>query len=140
MPEALKLPRGALKLATEALADAGLDRDAEPIALRALAAALGTIERAALKRAAERILLLEDLARGWRCPACHGKPASTPHLLERRTGYTCGGGHSWEPPKRPDYDMEPGRLLRRLARGEPLPELPDTRPRPVNPPKLPSAL
>jgi len=121
-----KLPRGIVQtvlgaLEAEGWCTIGFDRPVRA----ALLAVLPAIERAALKRAAERILFLEALAKGWRCPACHGKPASAPHLYEGRTGYTCGCGHAWEPPKRPDYGMEPERLLRRLARGEPLPKLPE---------------
>jgi hypothetical protein len=112
-----RFPHGALKLATEVLRN-------DAAARAVLAAVIPVIERAVLRQAAGRILLLDALARGWRCPACHGKPATTPSLREGRTGYTCGCGHAWEPPKHPDYGMEPERLLRRLARGEPLPDLP----------------
>ena len=124
-----KLPRGSLKLAADALeeARAGVAILDSPAAAKiALTAALEVIQRDALKRAARHIFLLEALAKGWRCPSCHGEPASAPHLLEGRTGYTCGCGHSWEPPppRQINYGMEPRFLLKRLARGEPLPELP----------------
>jgi hypothetical protein len=123
------LPRGAFAAATRAICCGGDEHEqteSQLLARAALEAALPLIERAALKRAAQRIELLHALARGWVCPACHGKPASTPHLREGRTGYRCGCGHQWEPPspRSVDYSMDTDRLIRRLARGEALPELP----------------
>jgi hypothetical protein len=121
-----QLPRGSLKAAMDAIGqldDAELERTSGEAVMRlGLLAALPVIERAAVRRAAARIALLQELANGWRCPACHGKPASTPHMREGRTGYTCGCGCSWEPPK--SGTIQVGYLVRKLARGEPLPDLP----------------
>lgn len=122
------LPRGALKPATDAIMELHhLDRGwAGKLASAALAAALPVIERAVLKRAAQRMLLLQALARGWLCPACHGKPAVTPTPRNGEKLYRCGCGHTWERkgPRSVDYGMDPDYLVRKLARGEPLPELP----------------
>lgn len=127
------LPRGALTAATDAvLATMEGNGDftwttrnhARRLAEVALEAAMPGIERAVLRHAARQILLLEALARGWACPACHGKPAVTPSVMEGRTGYQCGCGREWEPPRSRNYAMDPDSLLKRIARGEPLPELP----------------
>ena len=132
-----KLPRGALKLAADAIMSVTNMNDGESerfecriVATAALTAALEVIQRDALKQAAKRMLLLEAIAHGWACPACHGKPASTPNAREGRTGYTCGCGHSWEQPepRQINYGMDPQFLLKRLARGEPLPDLPPRTP------------
>jgi len=119
------LPRGALKLATDALLDDGpLCDDHEEAARIALSAALPVIERAALKRAAERILKLQALSLGRLCPACHAKPVSEPHAGEGRSGYRCGCGNEWEPPEDRDWSLTVGALVKLLARGGELPELP----------------
>ena len=120
------LPRGALKLATDALlADGPLCDDHEEAARIALAAALPVIERAALRRAANHMLKLQALAYGHLCPACHAKPVSAPHVMEGRDSYKCGCGHEWKPPKYPPGWMEVRSVVRALARGEALPELPE---------------
>lgn len=125
------LPRGAVKAAAEAILaaqnanDGAAERfEAKALATAALTAALEVIQRDAVRQAARRIVLLDALANGRACPACHGKPATTPHMREGRTGYTCSCGHAWEPPKFPDYGMRTESVIKRLARGEPLPDLP----------------
>jgi hypothetical protein len=122
-----RLPRGVLKLAAASLESMGVHPgDDQAIARGVLTTVLPAIERAVLKQAAQHILLLEALANGWACPACHGKPASTPSYLEARTGYRCGCGREWEPVpvrQRPT-SMEAASLVRLLARGKPLPDLP----------------
>lgn len=119
------LPRGVLKQAAEALEEARTDRTDDWAAARVvLTAALPAIERAALRSAARQILLLQEFSLGRRCPACHGKPASEPHRGEGRTGFRCGCGYEWEPPEDRDWSLSTDSLIRKLARGEPLPELP----------------
>lgn len=127
-----KLPRGALDFAELAIMRTATDfghgdlvaGSSREFARAALTAALGVIQRDAVRQAARRIVLLDALANGHACPACHGKPASTPHFRESRTGYTCGCGYAWEPPDRPAWKMQAEQVVRHLAKGAPLPGLP----------------
>jgi len=124
-----KLPRGALTDAAAGISevvnlDPGLVRR---IAKAALESALPVIERAVLRDTAKYIGLLDDLAHGRRCPACHGKPAA--HRYDLATGtthYSCGCGREWSRGQRArtDHTRTADRSLSRLARGHPLPDLP----------------
>jgi cytochrome c5 len=119
------LPRGVLKLAAEALEEAGIEAGDDWAAARTvLNAARAAIERAALKRAAAHMLKLQALAYGHLCAACHGKPVSTPHIMEGRDSYRCGCGHEWKPANHPDTGLEIRSTVRALARDGVLPELP----------------
>jgi hypothetical protein len=125
----VKLPRGALTDAAAGISEVvnlgpGLVRR---IAKAGLESALPGIERAVLRDAAKYIGLLDDLARGIRCPACHAKPAGSRYDLAASTmHYSCGCGREWSrgPRAGTDYTRTADRSLARLARGEPLPDLP----------------
>lgn len=127
-----KLPRYALDFAEAAIIRAATDFGQDDIvagpsrelARAALTAALGVIQRDAMRQAAKRIVLLNALSNGWVCPACHSKPATSPHAGERRTGYTCGCGRAWEPPKNIVWKWQTDQVVRQLAKGQPLPDLP----------------
>ena len=121
-----KLPRGALRLAAEALEDGpSLLDDVWARARIALTAALPVIQRDALRQAARRILLLPGLSSGALCPQCHGVYVTRPDVPNpryRSERWTCRKGHEWDKPDGPRVTEDS--LLRMLARGEPLPELP----------------
>ena len=121
------LPRGALKAAMDAVREQAWGAnlgDAEAAVRIALGAALPVIEKHARRRAAEQMELLEAIAFGYACPACHGKPAVIPGPRDVPRTYKCGCGHTWEPPVRPDYGMTPQYLVPRMARTGTLPDLP----------------
>lgn len=127
-----KFPRGSLKAATAAVISAASDfghggliaGDAETLARAALTAAMPVIERAVLREAAKRILLLDAIQRNAICPRCHAKTVSRPRTHLSAEPYRCAGGHEWpHPPNRGPYN-DADSSVRRLARGEPLPDLP----------------
>ena len=128
-----KLPRGAVKLAADALTVAGLlnnagyiDGDEREAARVALTAAWPVAQRAILRDAAKLILLLHSLDAGHICPCCHGRTIYDPSIsaLSPSAVFRCVNGHQWNrrPNRGPFNDMNTS--LRRLARGEPLPDLP----------------
>jgi len=90
----------------------------------ALTAAMPVIERAVLREAAQRILLLDAIQRNVICPRCHTKTVGRPRTHLSAEPYRCAEGHEWpQPPNRGPYNYEDS-SLRLLARGEPLPDLP----------------
>jgi hypothetical protein len=100
MPEP-RLPRGALPLATEAAGAAMVTgQSTEAVAFAALMAALPVIQRDAVRQAARHILALDAADRRAHAPGT--------------------------PNKGPWNDMQT--TLRRLARGEPMPDLPRAEP------------
>jgi len=121
----VKLPRGAQRLAADALAAAGdLLGDDWAEAGIALTAAMPVIERAVLREAAQRILLLDAIQRNVICPRCHTKTVGRPRTHLSAEPYRCAEGHEWpQPPNRGPYNYADS-SLRLLARGEPLPDLP----------------
>ena len=74
---------------------------------------------------ARHLITLDALAHGALCPACHGKPAIIPNP-RGATQYRCGCGHSWERGVRAstNWALTSDSVLRKVARGEPLPDLP----------------
>jgi hypothetical protein len=126
-PAATKLPRGAVPAAWAAIAGAHDDLRTRAVVEEALKGALPVIERAVLRDAARLILLADRVARGLNCPACHGKPATSTYDHNiGRSHYRCGCGREWDVGHmtRVDYSRTIDRSLHRLARGEPLPDLP----------------
>jgi hypothetical protein len=127
------IPRGALPLAADAVSfelmsgrdvSTWLDSD-EALARAALKAALPVIEKAALRAAARHILLLDDFESNRLCPACWGPTTRRPaNHLDPDPFYRCGDGHEWKahPVQGPYTDTRT--VLRKLSRGEPLPDLP----------------
>jgi hypothetical protein len=123
-----KLPRGSVKPATAAVVAAATDfghddliaGNAETLARAAVTAALPAIRRAALREAAGRILLLDSLYEGRICPVCFGDTAERRWPRPNR----CAEGHEYPSLslKSPYGSMRT--YLRKLARGEPLPDLP----------------
>lgn len=83
------------------------------------------------RETAERILLASDVALGYRCPACYGKPAV--HRWKntgRKRRYVCGCGHEWDALSRSAewraaLDASPTALLRKVAKTGDLPEVPE---------------
>lgn len=122
-----KLPRGVLAEADTAVGavisvDPGLVRR---ISRAALEAAIPLVRQAVLREAAKRILLLPGLSTGILCPVCHSRYVTCPDALNpryRSDRWTCKKGHQWDKPDGPRLTTES--LLRLLARGEPLPDLP----------------
>lgn len=100
--------------------------EAKQLATKALEAALPIIERDVLRRVARQILTLHALDRGHICPGCHGKTVYDPSIsaLDPHAILRCVNGHEF--PRRsnrgPFNDMDTS--LRRLTRGEPLPDVP----------------
>lgn len=82
------------------------------------------------RETAERVLLASDVTLGYRCPACHGKPAA--HRWKdtgRKKRYVCGCGHQWDAPSRSTewrtaLDASPTALLRKVAETGELPDVP----------------
>jgi len=92
-------------------------------ARRALAEAKAA-ERAEIARdIAERVLLVSEVMTGYRCPACHGLPAS--HKYPR---YRCGCGQQWDLTRSEQYRLShehsPRKLLLRIVSTGELPEIP----------------
>jgi hypothetical protein len=120
-----KLPRDAFRLAEKAIIAAPEGADPDNLARRALLAAFPVTERAVLRDAAKRMLLLPGLASGRLCPQCHGRYVTFPDAPNHRyrsERWQCAKGHEWDKPDGPDYTWES--LLRILARGDQLPDLP----------------
>ena len=81
-------------------------------------------ERAEIARdLAERVLLVSEVMTGYRCPACHGLPAS--HKYPR---YRCGCGEQWDLTRSAQYRLShehsPRKLLLRIVSTGELPEIP----------------
>lgn len=122
----VKLPRGTLKAVWAALLRTGVCDSAQTRAVveEALITAMPLIERAVLRDAARLMLLLDDLDANRICPQCHGKTVERPALMGGHgLWYRCVNDHRWLHSNRGPYtDFRTN--LRRLARGEPLPDLP----------------
>ena len=110
---------------------AGKEHSASGPVMACLAEVLAAHEAMVLRRAADRILLVSELGMGYRCPACHGKPAV---IRWRDTGrkkrYVCGCGHQWDPLShsagwRAGQEWSTSVLLGRVAETGALPEVPD---------------
>lgn len=81
-------------------------------------------ERAEIARdLAERVLLVSEVMTGYRCPACHGMPAS--HKYPR---YRCGCGEQWDLTRSEQYRLShehsPHKLLLRIVETGDFPEIP----------------
>lgn len=85
------------------------------------AAILGAAAPVLLREFAARVLLISEVAHGYRCPRCHGKPAATPRYGRP---YRCGCGHTWTIKRMYDYERSSGGMLRATAEGKPLPDMP----------------
>jgi hypothetical protein len=72
---------------------------------------------------AERVLLVSEVMTGYRCPACHGLPAS--HKYPR---YRCGCGQQWDLTRNEQYrlshEYSPRKILLRIVSTGELPEIP----------------
>ena len=78
------------------------------------------------REVAERVLLVSEIARGLRCPLCHGKPAVQPHFLEKNPRYRCGGGHVWTRPAVVEgASAHVETILREVAESGELPPVPN---------------
>lgn len=84
----------------------------------------------AIREFAARVLLISEVAHGYRCPRCHGKPASTPRYGRP---YRCGCGHTWTPRRASDYSRTASGMLSAVAEGKPLPSLPPKEGNPSDP-------
>lgn len=69
---------------------------------------------------AAHILMLDELERGYRCPACHERAASSGD----DGSAVCGCGHRWVKPPWPDRSRLMLAVLEAAAAGEPVPGLP----------------
>jgi hypothetical protein len=84
------------------------------------------IRTEAYREAAERVLLVSEVAHGLRCPRCHGKPAVQPHFLEKNPRYRCGGGHVWTRPAVVEgASARPETILYAIAETGQLPPIPE---------------
>lgn len=85
------------------------------------------VSRAAVRQAARQILLLPGLASGGLCPQCHGRYVTrpdAPNPAYRSDRMRCRKGHEWDRPDLAGPGHTTESLLRLLARGEALPDIP----------------
>lgn len=81
---------------------------------------------------AEHVLKVSDILHGYRCPACHGKPAVDRWRSGAKRRYVCGCGHQWDLPTRSaqyreSFEASPSALLKAVA---------ETGQMPVTPPRV----
>jgi hypothetical protein len=106
--------------AIEEAFDAGV-RYGVPVARAQVRVMLEAAAPAILREFAARVLLISEVAYGYRCPRCHGKPVSTPRYGRP---YRCGRGHTWTLKRTYDYERSAGGMLRAVAEGKALPPMP----------------
>jgi hypothetical protein len=78
---------------------------------------------------AEHVLKVSDILLGYRCPACHGKPAVDRWRSSLKRRYVCGCGHQWDLPTRSaqfraSFEASPSALLRAIAETGQMPQTP----------------
>lgn len=84
---------------------------------------IGSIRR----HTAEHLLKVAEIARGVRCPVCHGRPAVDPRF-GAKPRFRCGAGHTWDRQRvTPDPSANVEILLARLADTGEMPVLPPRR-------------